>query len=55
MTADKRLQLPQSLSEAMRVAKEKRQAVLTRVRKQRKTAYRRNPRGNALLEEVASK
>ncbi len=55
MTAYKRLQLPQSLSEAMRVAKAKRQAVLQRVRKQRAQAYKRNPRGNAAIEELASK
>ncbi len=55
MTAYKRTQLPQSLSEAARVTKEKRQAVLQRVRTQRKTAYRQNPRGKTPVEEIASK
>ncbi len=45
MTAYKRIQTGQSLSEAAQERKAKRQAVLARVRKQRAQAYQRNPRG----------
>jgi hypothetical protein len=57
MTAYKRLQPPQSLtpSTSVQEVKAKRQAVLARVRKQRAQAYRRHPKGNTPLEELASK
>jgi hypothetical protein len=41
MTAYKRLQTPQTITEAARAAKAKRQAVLERVRKQRAQTYKR--------------
>ncbi len=41
MTAYKKTQPPQSLSEAAQAAKTKRQAVLARVRKQRAQAHKR--------------